>query len=48
VRRERPRRESTLDEVRLAAGHSNLITTSVYLHVAVDDDEQVGSLFARA
>jgi integrase/recombinase XerD len=38
----------SLAEVRMAAGHSNLITTSVYLHVAVDDDEQVGSLFARA
>jgi integrase len=37
----------TLAEVRLAAGHSNFITTSVYLHVAVDDDEEVGSLFAR-
>ncbi len=38
----------TLAEVRQAAGHSNLITTSVYLHIAVDDDETVGSLFAKS
>ena len=35
----------TLAEVRSAAGHANLLTTSVYLHVAVDDDGQLGSLF---
>jgi integrase/recombinase XerD len=35
----------TLAEVRAAAGHVNLLTTSVYLHVAVDDDGEVGSLF---
>ena len=37
----------TLAEVRQAAGHANLITTSVYLHIAVDDDATVGNLFAR-
>jgi hypothetical protein len=36
----------TLAEVREAAGHSSLLTTSVYLHVAVDDDGEVGRLFA--
>ena len=36
----------TLAEVRLAAGHTNLAVTSVYLHVAVDDDDSVGDLFA--
>jgi integrase len=36
----------SLAEVRVAAGHSSLLTTSVYLHVAVDDDGEVGSLFA--
>ncbi|HZZ78704.1 MAG TPA: site-specific integrase, partial [Gemmataceae bacterium] len=35
----------TLAEVRLAAGHTNLAVTSVYLHVAVDDDGGVGELF---
>src|SRR5262249_62286991 len=38
----------TLAEVRQAAGHSNLITTSVYLHIAVDDDATVGALFAKS
>lgn len=28
-----------------AAGHASLLTTSVYLHVAVDDDGELGSLF---
>jgi integrase len=28
----------TLGEVRVAAGHASLVTTSVYLHIAVDDD----------
>lgn len=32
-------------EVRLAAGHANLVTTSIYLHVAVDDEGEVGRLF---
>ena len=32
-------------EVKSAAGHTSLLTTSVYLHVAVDDDGEVGSLF---
>lgn len=35
----------TLAEVRVAAGHSSLLTTSVYLHIAVDDDESPGNLF---
>jgi integrase len=35
----------SLAEVRVAAGHASLLTTSVYLHVAVDDDGEVGSLF---
>ena len=32
-------------EVRDAAGHANVSTTSIYLHSVVDDDEQVGNLF---
>lgn len=35
----------TLAEVRAAAGHSSLQTTSVYLHVAVDDEGTPGDLF---
>ncbi|HUT09846.1 MAG TPA: site-specific integrase [Thermoguttaceae bacterium] len=35
----------TLAEVRDAAGHANISTTSIYLHVVHDDGEQVGSLF---
>lgn len=35
----------TLAEVRQAAGHASLITTSVYRHIAVDDDATPGSLF---
>ena len=35
----------TLPEVRDAAGHSNVSTTSVYLHIVHDDDEEIGSLF---
>ncbi len=35
----------TLAEVRVAAGHSSLLTTSVYLHIAVDDDATPGRLF---
>lgn len=35
----------TLAEVRDAAGHSSVSTTSAYLHVAVDDDGEVGHLF---
>jgi integrase/recombinase XerD len=35
----------TLPEVRDAAGHANISTTSIYLHAVHDDDEQVGSLF---
>ena len=35
----------SLAEVRNAAGHANVAITSVYLHVAVDDDDGVGDLF---
>ena len=35
----------SLAEVRDAAGHSNISTTSVYAHVAVDDDDVVGDIF---
>ncbi len=35
----------TLAEVRDAAGHTNISVTSVYLHIAVDDDGQPGDLF---
>jgi integrase len=38
----------TLAEVKAAAGHSSLLTTSVYLHVVVDEREQFGDLFAVA
>jgi integrase/recombinase XerD len=34
-----------LVEVRDSAGHSNVSTTSIYLHVAQDDSDKVGSLF---
>jgi integrase len=36
----------TLAEVKAAAGHASLLTTSVYLHVVVDEGEEVGALFA--
>lgn len=36
----------TLAEVRDAAGHASIATTSVYTHVAVEDDGAVGELFA--
>lgn len=32
-------------EIRDAVGHSNVSITSAYLHVAVDDEQGVGSLF---
>ena len=35
----------SLAEVQRAVGHSSLVTTSVYLHVAVDDDAVPGCLF---
>jgi integrase len=35
----------TLAEVKAAAGHASLLTTSVYLHVVVDEREEVGDLF---
>ena len=36
----------TLADVRDAAGHSNVSTTSIYTHVAADDGGEVGDLFA--
>ena len=36
----------TLAEVRDAAGHNNVSVTSLYLHMAVDDDGEPGDLFA--
>ena len=38
----------TLAEVRDSAGHSNVGITSLYLHVAVEDDGAVGDLFGFA
>ncbi|MBI3468952.1 MAG: site-specific integrase [Planctomycetes bacterium] len=38
----------SLAEVKSAAGHASLLTTSAYLHVAVDDEGQPGSLFRYA
>jgi integrase len=35
----------TLAEVRAAAGHAGPLTTSVYLHVAVDDDGELGHAY---
>lgn len=35
----------TLAEVRDAAGHANISTTSIYLHTVTDDSEEVGTLF---
>ena len=35
----------TLAEVRDAAGHSSVLVTSAYLHVAVEDKGEVGDLF---
>lgn len=35
----------SLAEVRDAAGHANISTTSIYVHAIVDDDEQPGNLF---
>jgi integrase len=37
--------ERTLAQVRTAAGHTNIAVTSIYLHIAVDDDGEVGDLF---
>ena len=37
--------QRTLAEVRDAAGHANVSITSAYLHVAVDDEGEVGRLF---
>ena len=38
----------TLAEVKAAAGHASLLTTSVYLHIAVEDEGKVGDLFCFA
>jgi integrase len=38
-------RGRTLAEVRLAAGHASLITTTAYLHIAVEEGETPGRLF---
>lgn len=35
----------TIAEVRDAAGHANIATTSIYLHVVGDDDDEPGNLF---
>lgn len=35
----------TLAEVRDAAGHANVSITSAYLHIAVDEEAEVGDLF---
>lgn len=35
----------SLAEVRDAAGHANISTTSIYLHAVRDDDEETGNLF---
>jgi site-specific recombinase XerC len=35
----------TLAEVRDAAGHTNIATTSLYTHVVTDDDGEIGNLF---
>jgi len=34
-------------EVKEAAGHSSLSTTSVYAHLVTDDDERIGNLFGE-
>jgi hypothetical protein len=43
-----PNGSRTLAEVRDAAGHANVSITSGYLHVAVEDDGEVGRLFGFA
>jgi integrase/recombinase XerD len=37
----------TLPEVQQALGHANIALTSIYLHVAVDDDGEVGQIFEK-
>ncbi len=37
----------TLPEVQQALGHRNISVTSVYLHIAVDDDGAVGKVFDK-
>jgi site-specific recombinase XerC len=36
----------TLAEVKAAAGHASLLTTSVYLHVVVDERDEWGAVEA--
>ena len=38
----------TLAEVKAAAGHSSLVVTSGYVHIAVDENEGTGKLFQVA
>jgi hypothetical protein len=33
-------------QLKIAVGHASLLTTSVYLHVVVDEREEVEELFA--
>lgn len=40
--------QRTLAEVRNAAGHSTIATTSIYTHVAVEDGDEAGNLFEFA
>jgi site-specific recombinase XerC len=35
----------SLTEVRDAAGHANVSTTSIYLHAVCDDNDAIGNLF---
>ena len=41
-------RYRTLPEVRDAAGHSNIATTSIYAHIVVDDQDEPGDIFGCA
>lgn len=38
--------QKSIVEVRDAAGHASLATTSIYAHLVSDDDDKVGNLFA--
>lgn len=38
-------KKKTLAQVRDAAGHSNVATTNLYVHIAVDEEEEIGNLF---
>ena len=37
--------KNTLAEVRDATGHANIAITSIYTHIAIEDDGKVGHLF---